>query len=131
MNLNHPELQPQDLFDIRTDVPGVSRVKPSAGNQALGISFYVIGNELIHAGGETDHVGRDVVNQDRAIDASLVQVVEEGRWRATELKDSRKVRPALFHELKSIWPEHVKRLDVNMTVSNQAGHGPLVDGAEL
>jgi uncharacterized Zn finger protein len=106
-------------------------VKPSAGNQALGICLHVIGNELIHAGGESDHIGRDVVDEDSTIDTSLVQVVEEGRWRATELKDSRKVWSALFHELKSIWPEHVKRLDVNMTVSNQAGHGPLVDGAEL
>src|SRR5205085_6591309 len=47
MDFDHANLQAQKLLYIGLDVCRVTRVQAAAGNQALGIFFHVVGDELI------------------------------------------------------------------------------------
>src|SRR5258708_31200360 len=53
MDLDHPELEPQQLRDIGVYIRCMARVQASAGEQRLGIFFDVIGDELIYAVGKS------------------------------------------------------------------------------
>ena len=48
MDLDHANFQPQNLFDIGTDVTRLTGMNSAAGDQALRVSLHVVGDELIH-----------------------------------------------------------------------------------
>ena len=75
MNLDHPNAEAKQLLHVGHDIGGVPRMQAAAGEQALGILFHVVGDELIHAGGEADDFGGNVVDQHGAIDAGFVEMI--------------------------------------------------------
>jgi len=65
-----------------------------AGQQALRIFFHVIGHKLIDAAGESDHLGRHVIDEHRSIDSTGIQELEKRFRRAAKL-DGPSIRDAL------------------------------------
>jgi len=120
MNLDHPDAKPQNLVDVGQDVGGMSRVQTAAGEKTPGIFPGVVGDKLIYSGGEPDDFRRDIVDEHRAIDASFIQVIQEGMGRTAELRDLIEVGPLSLHQFKRVRLEHLKRLDVNVAISDQA-----------
>ena len=129
MNLDHPNLEPQNMLDVGLDAAALPRMQPAAGNQTLGIFFHVIRDELIHSGGKTDHLWSDVVDEHGAIHACRVQMLEKSFRRTTELGDLLEVRPFLLDQLQRRCVEHFERLNVDVAVSDQtAASYPRVSG---
>jgi hypothetical protein len=106
-------------------MPGM---QPTAGDQASGIVFSVVGDELIHAGGEADHFRGDIVDQHCPVDSGGVHVPEKGFGRIAELRDLVEVCPVLFQQLQSGVMKHAERLDMDVTIGDQgrlSGVGPV------
>ena len=63
MNLNHSDLEPQNLFHVGHDVWGVPRMKPTTGYEAPGIRPGILCHPLIHSITESNYFRRDIVDQ--------------------------------------------------------------------
>src|SRR5207248_3924988 len=85
---------------------------------ARGIFFDVIGDELIDAIGKADHFVGNVVDERGTVNATCIEIFEKRFRRATELGDLLVIRPLAFHQLKRARLEHLKRLDVDVAVSD-------------
>ena len=94
-------------------------MQAAAGKQPLGICFDIVGDELIHAGGEADDLGRHVVDEHRPIYSRLVEVLKESFRGSAELDDLAKVRPVLLHQFQRMGLEHLNGLDVDVAVGDQ------------
>ena len=62
-------------------------MKASTGNQTPVIVLGIVGNNLVDFGTEADDFGSNVVDQGGAIDATVVEVIEERPRRAAILLD--------------------------------------------
>jgi hypothetical protein len=119
MDLNQPDPEPHQVLDIGHDVRGVPWMQRPARDQPPPIFLHVIGDELVHAGRESDHLRRHVVDEHRAIDPRLVQVMKEGARRPAELLDLRELRPLGLHQAQRLRLEHLQRLNVDVAVGDQ------------
>src|SRR5581483_7676861 len=106
------------------------RMQAAAGKQPLRVFFGVLGDELVHARGESNHFRRHVINQHRAVDTGFIKMLEKGAWGTAELGDLLEVRPLVLHQLQRVRFEHLHGLDVNVAVGYQVvGPWPLVVAA--
>src|SRR6266480_2479267 len=96
-------------------------MQAATGEQPSGIFFHVVGDELVHARSESDHLRRDIIDEHSAIDARIVQMFQKGFRRPAEFSDLLKVRSVLLHELQRVGLEHFDRLDVDVAVGDQGG----------
>jgi hypothetical protein len=119
VNLDHSNAQPEQLLYVSQDVGGVPGMQAAAGKQPLGVCFDVVDDELIHARGEADDLGRDVVDEHRPLHSRMVEVLKESFRGSAELDDLIKVRPVLLHEFQRVRLEHLNRLDVDVAVGDQ------------
>lgn len=94
-------------------------MQASARDKTARVFFDVIGNVLVHAVGESDDFRSHVVDENSAIDASGIEVVEKGFGGATEFGNLVKVRALPLHEFQSVRLEHFERLDVDVAVGDQ------------
>ena len=88
------------------------------GIEPLRIFLYVLGDELVDRGGETDHLGRNVVDQHGTIDADPVKVPEKRLGRAAVFGDLVEVLARLLHQRKRLRLEQLHRLDVDVAVGD-------------
>ena len=79
--------EPHDLLHVGQHVLRVPRMHAAARNQPLRIFLHVVRDPLVDLGREADHFGRDIVDEHRAIDADLVQVLEKRLRRLAEPLD--------------------------------------------
>ena len=113
------EPKAQKMLDVDQNVLTVPRMQAAARDQTHGIFFDVIGDPLIDSSREANDFRRHVVDEDAAIDADLVHVLEEGFGRATEFGDLLVVGPLAPHQLQSVGMEHFYRRDMDVAVGDQ------------
>ena len=94
-------------------------MQAAAGEQAPGILFYVVRNELVYAGSEADDLGSYVVDQHRPIDPGFIEVLQKGFGGAAELGNFVVVRALLLHQFEGLRLEHFQRLNVDVAVCDQ------------
>ena len=99
----------------------------AARDQALGIFFNVVRDKLVDFGSQSNNFGGNIVDEDRAIDATVIEVTKKGFWRAAVGDELFKVGALLLHQFKRSWPEHFVRFDVDVAVSDQVQF-PVVRG---
>jgi hypothetical protein len=97
----------------------VARVKASTGNQTPGIVLGIVGNKLVDFGTEADDFGSNVVDQGGAIDAAVVEVIEEGPRRAAILLDLVQIGAVALDQFERLRLEAGDRIDVNVAVGDQ------------
>ena|SRR5881227_561137 len=119
MDLNHTDLEPQDLFHVRHDVGRVPRMKPAAGNEAAGVRPGVLCHPLIHSMTESNYFRRDVVDQHCPCNSSRVQIFQEGFRRMAEFGDLFEISALLLYQSQGRWLEHLYGLNVDMTIGDQ------------
>ena len=93
-------------------------MQAAAGQQALGIFFHIVGDELVHSAGKSDHFRGNVVDEHGPIDAARVEELEKGLGRAAEFDDLVEVWPLLLHQFQRVGLEHLHRLDVDVAVGD-------------
>src|SRR5271169_935068 len=118
MNFDHPDAKPENLFDIGEHVRGVTRVQTAAGEQSPGVSLHIIGNELIHTIGETDDLGRDVIDEHGTVNAAGIQILQKSAGRAAAFGNLLKVWSLFLHQLQRLGLEHFHGLNVDVAVGN-------------
>src|ERR1700747_541944 len=106
MNLDHADLEPQNLLDIRKNIGRMPWMQTATRDQAPGILFNIASNELVHLGGEANPLRRYIVDQYCAVHSCCIQVVEKRLWRATKLGDLLKVLAAFFDQFQGGAVEH-------------------------
>src|SRR5579864_6784648 len=121
MNFDHPDLEPQKLLDIGHDIGCVPRMQTATRDQPLGIGLYVIRDELVDFGCESDDLGGDVIDQRSTIETHTIHVFQEGFRGTAILFNLGKVRPLRPHQLERGGLEHFDGRNMDVTVSDHAG----------
>ncbi len=85
----------------------------------------IVRHPLIDSGAESNYFRCNVVDQDRPIDASRVQILQEGCRRLAEVSNLIKVGLLLFQQRQRLGLEHLQRLDVNMAVGDHELSGEV------
>src|ERR1035438_2935090 len=119
VNLNHADLQPQNLLHVRHDVVGVAGMEAAARDKPLGIFLCIVGNKLIDLGSKANYVGRKIVDESGAIHAGGVQIFEKGLGGFAVLLDLLKMRPLPPDQLQVGRLDHLHRMNMNVAVSDQ------------
>src|SRR5258708_7037421 len=119
MDLDHANLEPQNLLNVGLDVRAVARMQAAAGNQAGRVFFNVVRDVLVDRGSKPNHVGRDVVDEHRPVHARGVQMLKKRLRRTAEFKNLLEIGPLCAHQLQSMGMEHLYWSNVNVAVSDQ------------
>ena len=101
-------------------------VQTAAGEQTFGIFFDVVGDKLVHPGGESDDLGSDVIDEHRPIDSRLIKILEKSLGRAAELGDFVEVGALPLHQFKGVRLEHFEGLNVDVAVCDQVSRRSFV-----
>jgi len=120
MDLDHANLEPQNLVNVGLDVGAVPRVQAAAGNQAVWVFLSVVRDELVDRASKANHLGRDVINEHCPVHARGVQMLEKRFWRTAEFKNLLEIGPLCAHQFQSMGMEHLYWSNVNVAVSDQA-----------
>src|SRR4051812_9086175 len=118
MNLDHANAQPHDLLHVTLGVGSMPRMHAAARNQPLGIFLHIVGDKCVDGRSESNQLRRDIIDEHRAIDADLVQMLEKLLRRAAELDHLIEVGALPLHGSQRRRFEHLNRLNVNVAVGD-------------
>src|SRR3954467_13711123 len=118
MNLDHANAQPHDLLHVTLGVGSMPRMHAAARNQPLGIFLHIVGDKCVDGRSESNQLRRDIIDEHRAIDADLVQMLEKLLRRAAELDHLIEVGALLLHGSQRRRFEHLNRLNVNVAIGD-------------
>lgn len=119
MNFDHADAEAEDVLDIGENVFGVAGMDGAAGDEAAGIGFDVVCDELIDGRAEAHDFRGNVVDEGGALDSATIEVFEEGAGGAGIGFDLGEVGTLRLHEREGGGGKHFVGLDVNVAVGDQ------------
>src|SRR5664279_5433304 len=119
MDLDELDAKPHDMFHVGQNILRVARVHAAAGDKPLRIFLHVVGDELIDRRREADHLGCNVVDEHRPVDANSVEMLEKCLWGAAVFGHLIEVLARLLHQRQGLRLEQLHRLNVDVAVGDE------------
>src|SRR5437870_13605355 len=123
----------RESFDVPFRILRALRMDGAEGDQALSVLLRELTDEAVHILGEAHHLGRDVVDQARPLDARTVEMLEEQSGFVHERGRALPIRDFPPQGVQNQWFQGAVGLDVHMDVgdSGQSRRGILERGKSL
>ena len=120
MNLDEPNAETDDLLHVGHHILRVPRMDAAARKQPLRIFLHVTRDPLIHRRSKPDHLGRDVVDEHRAIDSGGIKMFEKSSSANCRTRQSaRSWRACVFIAASASGLNISTRLNVHVAVGDQ------------